>query len=196
MTLDRSTDDSSYDESNWPLYGNIITALSAVGGGIAGSFFTYWHNRKIEDRKHQQVKELEEQKKKEERESEKENDRKLREIVHEDLRVYSIALDRIIKEPENTVGYIEVLHYMLKYHRQYPSLPFERRIRAFSLDNISKIERAYNETANFVEMYMEKLGKDPTVEERRRIGEGSKVTVKEIKRFVEEALKSLKEESV
>jgi hypothetical protein len=39
----------SLDPSQLALYGSIITAVSAVGGGIAGSVLTFRHNIKIEE---------------------------------------------------------------------------------------------------------------------------------------------------
>lgn len=175
------------------LYGNAITAIGAVAGGILGSLLTYRHNRKIEEKKNEEYRKTEELRRRAQEDEERQFNLRIMEIVQSELKFYSSvvegALDEMNRKPMGELN--KLLKIVAAYLGVYQKLSIERRAKVFSPKALPYIESAYQIFTIFPENFEIQY---------RRFEDGG-ITKKELvnvmeahKDVIDEALKVLEED--
>jgi hypothetical protein len=133
---------------------NIITAVGAIGGSIAGGFITQRLAERIEKRKIE-ARKKEKQIEKEEREKEKQSEREqIRKTAQIELTEYRNILTDILakeKDPSKDSDSKSDLIILSKVEYEtislpntsYLSYPFEKRNLALTVEEAAKVERVY-----------------------------------------------------
>jgi hypothetical protein len=157
FNLENDTSGQSANEPQiFALYGNGITAASAIAGGIIGSFLSFRYNRKIEEGKYEQNKQLEEAKYEQTKRLEEEHNSRVREIVLSELVAYVAVLTSFLQhvtEEGPHKATVAAAKSLIKNQRVYLDIPIDKRAGIFSLESVSKIERAYAFFYIFCETY-------------------------------------------
>lgn len=118
------------------LYAPIITALGAIAGGIAGTYFLGRNARKLEEMKQRREDELQCR-----------INIRLRMFVYGELVHLSDIMNNIITIPTDLT--FKEANIMLSYSREYPRMPLEKRALIFESDVLDEIESAYKTYENF-----------------------------------------------
>jgi hypothetical protein len=125
---------SSADHTN-----SIVSAASALIGGIVGATSTYFYGRRIERDKAKMEKEREE-----------EFDSSLRSLIYYELRGYYDLIDTLLKVQDDKTGFVHVEKKMLPRildkmatPNNYKGITVERKARLFQGELLVKIESAY-----------------------------------------------------
>jgi hypothetical protein len=139
-----SSSQNSTEQQITLLGANIITAISAVGGGVVGAIVTYWHNRKIEEQKNDYAIEAEKSRKSSLESERKEFNAKMRTIIKEELIMCSAVAKTILRRSELGISELDIAKFALEHHDQYHSIPIERRIGILNHKTLQQVESAYN----------------------------------------------------
>ena len=123
---------SGGEEPMFDLYGNIVTAAAAVGGGALGSVLTTRHANKKE---YERLDAL--------RKEEVEFEHRMSAIVRNELGAFRGLLQSIIDggDDKKEQDYLRDMAKNLSF--EYKRIPVETRVKIFELDALGKIETAY-----------------------------------------------------
>jgi hypothetical protein len=135
IQFDKGQSTSVADYSN-----SIISAVSALAGGIIGATSTYLYGRRIEQ-----------DKAKREKEREEEFDSSIRNLIYYELHSYYDFFATLLKVPDDQTGFVHVEKkslpsILLKIDStpyNYKNLTVERKARLFPGETLVKIESAY-----------------------------------------------------
>jgi hypothetical protein len=163
----------SEDEITYRLIVPIITAVGAISGAIAGTYFTGRTTLNLEKKR------IEEQRRKE-----NEIQRRVQEIVSVELRWVAAILSETQKEDNPDEKSKSILKSVMSTDRQYPKLPIETKVSCFSPSQLEKIELAYNMITPHAELFKSTY----------RLYEGGEINFQELKERLD--LESIKETCV
>lgn len=123
---------SEGDERTYNLIVPVITAVGAIGGAVAGTYFTSRGSMNLEKKK------IDEQKRKEE-----EISRRVHRMVFIDLAYIQVTVEEFLKNDElNEDDRIE-FKTMMTAERQYPKMPIEMKVSSFNPETLMEVEGAY-----------------------------------------------------
>jgi hypothetical protein len=124
-------------------YVTSITAAAAVAGTILGSYFTYWHNRKIEEKRIFAQKQ-----------EEKEFNARIRELVLSELTGMSNMLKDLLTHEETRLKESKTLIEGWKtLPLQYTKMSLQRRAKVFDVNLLPYVENIYQQFSWFIQVY-------------------------------------------
>lgn len=194
IVKNETSGDSASQTQILTLYGNVITAAGAIGGGVVASLLTHRHNREIEEKKNEGIRKLEEQKRLAQKHEEEEFNTRIRRIVNSELVFISRLLDELLTNDEQHLKGESALYRTIKnYPREYITMSLERRAQVFNANSLFLIERAYGLFGWFADAFEIEfrhfLGDDITLEDLR-----SNLGISDLKERIDDAIKSITEQ--
>jgi hypothetical protein len=134
-----------------PLFVGIISAGSAIIGGILGSYMTNRSNRQMEDKRYERERKREKEKQAEQEKQNEEYIEKVRVLIYTDLLEassnFKIIMDKEFWKVYPESGYAETFRHMVESaltSHEFTKLPFDLKLRLFSPEVLYSVQNAYS----------------------------------------------------
>lgn len=146
---DQSANPSSIFES--PLLIALFSGLTAIFGGIMGSYMTNRSNRQMEDKRYERERKREKEKQAEQEKQNEEYIEKVRVLIYTELLEassnFKIIMDKEFWKVYPESGYAETFRHMVESgltSHEFTKLPFDLKLRLFSPEVLYSVQNTYS----------------------------------------------------